>query len=462
MKKLLLSISAIAIGFSSYAQYEGFENWTQQSFQTLDDYNTPAHDRGVEGASACFSSTDAVTGTKSLRLETVVSPTNGDTIFGYFLSGDPDGNMSPGQAVTLPIPGAIDSIIGWYKYDILPGDSAVILLNVTALGTQTGGGTYYFSGQQLTWKRFAYHVDAVASDSILMAAATGDPLNNFNGKPGSWVQFDDIQLKGPGGVANIENHSFENWSTTAFDDLDDWTTENRRAIGEPVMPAEKSTDSYAGSYALELNHLLSSQGDTIWGSVTNGYWTDNGPAGGVAFSGSPLSVECYYKYSPVGTDTSYLNFNFSQNGSQVGWAGTGISSTVNSYTMWSQPLAPMTPDTLLITIGAGSNIGTQFKIDNIDFIYSVGISEELTVEKVVSYPNPTTDILNIRFNLNNENNVSVRLVDVTGKVLTNINMGNLQQGTHKHTFNTSTYNSGLYFIEFTLGEEKIVNRFVVK
>ncbi len=462
MKRLLLSISAIAIGFSSYAQHEGFENWTQNTLQSLDDYNTAVNDRGVEGASAVFPSTDAVTGTKSIRLETVVSPSNGDTIFGYFLSGDPDGNMSPGQAVTLPIPGTIDSLIGWYKYDILPGDSAVILLNASALGNETADSAYYFSGQQSTWKRFAYHVGAVASDSILIAAATGDPLNNFNGKPGSWVQFDDIQLKGPGGIANIENYSFENWTNSMYDDLNDWTTQNTRAIGEPVMPAEKSTDSYSGTYALELNQLLNSEGDTLWGSVTTGYWTDNGPAGGQPFSGSPTDVEFYYKYTPSGTDTSFINFEFFQNGNSIANAGTGFWTTTGTYTQWTQPLGAMTPDTLLITIGAGRNIGTQFLIDHIDFVYPVGISEDLTVEKLVSYPNPTTDILNIRFNLKNENNISIKLIDVTGKELIRTELGNLSQGTHDESFNTSSFNSGIYFIKFTLGDEKIVNRFVVK
>jgi hypothetical protein len=461
MKKTLLFVSALIAGFSSYAQYEGFENWTQNNLQTLDDYETPVNDRGVEGANACFPSTDAVTGTKSLRLETIVSPTNGDTIFGYIVSGDPDSG-APGQEVTLPVPGTIDSLIGWYKYDILAGDSAVILIGASALGTQTGGGTYYFSGQQLTWKRFAYYVNAAASDSIIFAAATGDPLNNFNGKPGSWVQFDDIQLKGPGGVANIDNYSFENWSTTPFEDLNGWTTENTRAIGSPTMPAAKSTDSYTGTYALELNQTLSNNGDTIWSNVTNGYWTNNGPAGGQPYSSSPTSVECYYKYTPNGTDSAFINFQFFQNGSSIANAGNVFPNSVSSYTLWTTPLNAMTPDTVLIVIGAGENIGSQFLIDHIDFSFPVGIAEGITVEKLVSYPNPTTDVLKIKFEILNNNAVTIRLIDVTGKQLETRSLGNLSAGTYRESFNTSHFTSGIYFIEFFIDGNKQVERFVVK
>jgi len=457
MKKTLLFISAITIGFSSYSQHEGFENWTQNTVQALDDYQTTVNDRGLEGANSTFPSTDAHTGTYSVRLETVLS-SQGDTVFGYFIDGDPDSG-TPGQAVSL---NNVDSIIGFYKCDILPNDSALLLVQTTFMSNPTGGGLYYIKGTQPTWKRFAYNVNAIAADSMLFGAASSDAINEYNGKPGSWIQFDDIQLKSTTGqTMNVMNSSFENWTPLNWEDPNGWQTFNIWALGQPAMPAVKSTDSYAGSYALELNNILTQDNDTLWGAATNGYWGENGPQGGEPFTGSPVAVECYYKYAPASGDNANISIQFKQGGSIVGNYGTGINAA-GTYTLWNQATTPMTPDSVLISIWSGNKIGTQLKVDNIDIVFAVGVAEGLTVEKIVTYPNPTSDVLNIRFNIENDNDVKIRLIDVTGKVVSSRSLGHLSSGTYKETFNTSNLSTGAYFIEFNLGKEKVVERFIVK
>ena len=95
-------------------------------------------------------------------------------------------------------------------------------------------------------------------------------------------------------------------------------------------------------------------------------------------------------------------------------------------------------------------------------IFPVGINENIKIDRIESYPNPTTDVLNLRFELTNKNLVSVNLLDITGKVLTNKSFGNLSSGTYNESFNTSSFTSGIYFIEVTVGNERIVNRFIVK
>ncbi|MCB0402651.1 MAG: T9SS type A sorting domain-containing protein [Flavobacteriales bacterium] len=457
MKKSLLLVSSVLLGLTSFGQWEGFENWTNNSVQTLDDYQTPANEWGMLGGTATYPSTDAQSGTYSVRLETVMS-SFGDTVFGYFISGDPDLG-TPGQQVTL---NGVDSIIGYYKYDIMAGDSAVLLVMTTMAGTPTGGGTYYVTGTQSTWKRFSYPVNAALADSMLFGAATGDPLNNFSGIAGTWIQFDDVQLKKGAQVQSVANGGFENWTPINWEDPTGWMTFNSWALGQPSLPANKTTDSYAGTYAIELTTMLTTNGDTLWGAATNGGFGNNGPVGGVPFTSSPTSVECYYKYAPVSGDQAGINIEFRQGGSVVGNYGVGINSTVSTYTLWSQAVTPMTPDTMLIMLWAGNNIGSQLKVDNIDFIFPVGITEGLTVEKIVSYPNPATDALTIRFNIENDKNVMINLIDITGKTLVTRNMGHLASGTYRETFNTSEFASGMYFIEFTMGEDQITERFVIK
>ncbi len=456
MKKTLLFLSISLFALSSFGQWQDFENWTNNSVQTLDGYQTPVNERGIDGSFATFPSTDAFIGSTSVRLESVIS-SFGDTIFGFFIDGDFD-TQSPGQAVTL---NGVDSLIGYYKYDIMPGDSALLIAVTTFSGTPTGGGLWYINGQQTTWKRFAYPITAIVADSLLFGSATGDPANNFNGIPGSWIQYDNVHLKRGAQTQNLMNFSFENWTPINWEDPTGWTTGNLWAIGEPTLPCNKTADSYAGSFAIELSNIQNGNGDTLWGAATNGYFGNNGAIGGEPFSGTPTGVECYYKYAPSGNDTAYISFEFMQNGSLVGQYGGALTTQAN-YTLWSQNVSAMTPDTLLVSLWSGSNTGSILKVDDIDIVFSVGIAEGLTVEKIVSYPNPATDELNIRFNIENNNSVMINLIDITGKTLETRNMGNLSAGTYRETFNTSNYSSGIYFIEFALDNEKVTKRFAIK
>jgi hypothetical protein len=462
MKKTLLSLSILLTGYCGFAQYEGFENWTQNSVLQLDDYETSINDLGPLGNNAISREMDAVDGTYSIKLQTVTTP-EGDTATGYFISGDPD-TFTPGQQVTIS---NVDSVIGYYKYDILPGDSVtfipVTFFSGTPTGPTTGEPFYITSGTQSTWKRFAFYIGASFADSLLIGAATGDPLNDFYGIPGTWIQFDNIQLKSStGAIQNIVNHSFENWTPITWDNPDGWFTSNEYAVGQTPMPAEKSTDAYSGTYALELNTIVGQYGDTMSGIATNGYFNQFGMHGGVPYTAQPTAVNVYYKYTPVADDSAWVSIQFKNGGSVIGQGGA-LLGAAGTYTMFSSPISlPMAPDTLLLAAASGEIPGSQLLLDHIDMIFPVGINENIKIDRIESYPNPTTDVLNLRFELTNKNLVSVNLLDITGKVLTNKSFGNLSSGTYNESFNTSSFTSGIYFIEVTVGNERIVNRFIVK
>lgn len=460
MKKILLFTISATLGLTSFGQFfQGFENWTTYTANSLDDYETPVNDRGVEGASATYRVTDPITGSYSIKLETVISPTNGDTIFGYFLSGDPD-NSIPGQGISLT--GSVDSLIGWYKYDINAGDSVTIICETFLASASTGGGAVYVTGQQLAWKRFAYPLFATAgADSMILAAATGDPLNGFNGIAGTWIQFDDLYVKGASGTGPALNYSFENWTPIGWADPTGWATSNLWAFGESVMPVRKGV-KYSGLLAMELTTIVNSNNDTIAGLATNGDFDENGLFGGEPYTSNPIGVEFYYKNAVVGNDTSWVSLEFKNNGSSVGNYGAQISPA-STYTLFNQPISlTMAPDTVLVGAFSGENPGSKLLIDQISFIFPVGVSEKLVVTQLVSYPNPATDEIKIKFDIKNNSNVSIRLIDVTGKELTNRSLGQLSAGTYRESFNTSSFASGVYFIEFSLDGEKMVERFMIK
>lgn len=455
MKKILLSLSVIFSGITASAQFEGFENWTQNQIQSLEDYETSAS----EGLITTSQSTDAHSGTYSVKLE-VQQLLGGDTAFGYFISGNPD-DMTPGQQVTL---NDVDSVVGYYKADFVSGDSALFIVVTTLMGNPTGGNLYYITQSASNWTRFAFYVGAGAADSLMIGAANGDPVNEIFGVPGSWIMFDDIQLKSSSGVTqNILNSSFENWSPITWDNLNNWETSSQWYIGEPVLPVMKTTDAYSGNFAVELNTFIDSRGDTSWASLTNGHFGENQITGGVPFSGNPTAVEFYYQFAPSGLDTAYVNVEFKKTGFMSQWGGTSIINAASSYTLANFPLFGLnSPDSVLINIQGGRKPGTQFIVDHLSFVFPVGVSEIVDVEKIVAYPNPVKEVLNIRFNLKVDKNIKLRLVDITGKELTNIDFGNLSVGTYNQTFDVSNYSSGVYFIEFLIDGQKKVERFVVE
>ena len=77
---------------------------------------------------------------------------------------------------------------------------------------------------------------------------------------------------------------------------------------------------------------------------------------------------------------------------------------------------------------------------------TVGI-EQVQEEVAVlgqNVPNPASKLTSIDFELLSNQNVSVIVTDILGKVVSNENLGELQQGTHQYTFDVSSLKAGVY------------------
>jgi hypothetical protein len=75
------------------------------------------------------------------------------------------------------------------------------------------------------------------------------------------------------------------------------------------------------------------------------------------------------------------------------------------------------------------------------------------------FPNPTTGLFNVQLELNNSQDVSLRLVNVTGQVVKTIEAGTLSQG--QWQFNLSEMPAGVYFLHIQTGVEKTTQRIVL-
>jgi hypothetical protein len=69
-----------------------------------------------------------------------------------------------------------------------------------------------------------------------------------------------------------------------------------------------------------------------------------------------------------------------------------------------------------------------------------------------NYSNPFAQITNIRFNLKTPDVVTLKIYDITGRIISTLVNGKLNAGEHNVTFNAMQLPSGIYFYKLTAGD----------
>lgn len=97
------------------------------------------------------------------------------------------------------------------------------------------------------------------------------------------------------------------------------------------------------------------------------------------------------------------------------------------------------------------------------YVPSTGIAEvQSNISQVSVYPNPTTDVLNIAYTVNNNTNVSFEVSSLIGETLTSFAPSAKANGAYRTQLNTSNFANGVYFVN-VIENGKTVNtqKFVV-
>ena len=91
-----------------------------------------------------------------------------------------------------------------------------------------------------------------------------------------------------------------------------------------------------------------------------------------------------------------------------------------------------------------------------------GVEENVAVNNVNVYPNPTDGITNIAVNLVNDASVNVTVYNVYGQLVQVINDSKLSQGANNLTLNASNFASGIYLVKVTIDGETITKKITVR
>lgn len=87
---------------------------------------------------------------------------------------------------------------------------------------------------------------------------------------------------------------------------------------------------------------------------------------------------------------------------------------------------------------------------------------QISSEQLLIYPNPVFEQATIKFNLAEAGNTTLTIFDLQGKMIRNIQIGNLKKGTNMYTFQNDGLDVGTYIASVNSGNYKKVVKFVVK
>lgn len=78
------------------------------------------------------------------------------------------------------------------------------------------------------------------------------------------------------------------------------------------------------------------------------------------------------------------------------------------------------------------------------------------------YPNPFSDFTTVQFKIERNEDVTVKIFDITGKSVKQINFGNLNAGLNKVVINKENLLSGIYFVKLEAGSKVSMQKIIVK
>ena len=405
MKKIILLICSIvwsAVGHTQDCPNGDFENWASYPYSVPDSgwYNSDAVSVYMADTLTVWPVAGVVG--EAVHIETAIIGT--DTLQAYITQGDPGTGWGGVPYTQQPT-----AITGYYRYHLVGNDSAMLLVMFKKAGVVVSANWIKIrnsSGAISTFTPFSYPISvSVVPDSVIVAAASSN-IQGTGLQSGSWLELDELAFAGTGITQPISGGSFDLWNTQNLTSPMGWQMQgNSGFMGSGLT---RSTLHISGNYSLELTTLSGGgHGGVNNAMATTGYMPPNsGPRGGLPYTHRTDTIDGYYQYVPVGTDTGQIYVSLYAGGSQIGGNIYNFFATTG-WTYFELPFSVgTTPDTMRIDIQSGSwAAALPGSVLNIDYLELKSQPlPPLSIFEVngdfynpVVYPNPAEDYLNFRF-----------------------------------------------------------------
>ena len=453
MKKKVLSIISLFATSLIMAQSipnGGFENWNTTNFESLLYYTSSnLNENHSAGVVNVVQTTDAFHGNYAVKLTTTLS--GSDTVTAYTANGDP--TQIQGQGI--PYTQQPTSMRLYYKSNIMPGDTGLVILIFKSGGSVISQNIQKIAGTQTTYSLLTINLNLPSAPDSLLFAVTASNAFVFKGIPGSMLQIDSVTFTGFTSQPTMMNGDFEFWQPQTYYQVQGWNTSQ--------VGVSQTTDVFAGNYAIELTtYEDQNNNDTVYSAqASTGHQnsTNNMIVGGYPFTNTIDTLAFHYKYAPADpADSASIFIQFSKNGSPVGGAGK-LFPAASTYTLAQIPIQlAIAPDSVIVFLNSSKNgfklplsfVGSDLKVDNIYFKSqplnnnTTGLKSILNQDNIGLWPNPTSGIFNL----------SVQELGTVQKVSIYDALGNLID-TKAYTnglkssdsFDARNLNSGIYLIQ---------------
>ncbi|MFT7155625.1 MAG: hypothetical protein ACI8Q1_000627 [Parvicella sp.] len=133
----------------------------------------------------------------------------------------------------------------------------------------------------------------------------------------------------------------------------------------------------------------------------------------------------------------------------IATAGDGVAGSILGYDASNS----------LFSLTNPSNVCVRMNFEPFDGIVE---NAEAGIKLGQNVPNPFNNNSTVNFELINSENVTFIVTDLTGKVIENINLGNLSAGNHNIQLNADSYSSGVYYYTMSTGKYQVTNKMIVQ
>ena len=93
---------------------------------------------------------------------------------------------------------------------------------------------------------------------------------------------------------------------------------------------------------------------------------------------------------------------------------------------------------------------------------NVGLEEQSQLFGAEVFPNPATDNVSVRYIMGVSSEVTIKVTDITGKVVAEFEEGTQAEGTHELNMNTSSFAEGVYYVTIASGNSILTKKVVKK
>ncbi|HVA99569.1 MAG TPA: choice-of-anchor V domain-containing protein [Bacteroidia bacterium] len=185
------------------------------------------------------------------------------------------------------------------------------------------------------------------------------------------------------------------------------------------------------------------------------------------YNGSPAYYDSLRVLVSNDCGQTYTSVYYKGGSNLASLAGGSGSEFVPTAAQWRTDTVSLNTyagSTILVDFRSTTEFGNDLYIDNINISAPTGIADLSKNKSTVElFPNPTTDLLTIRYNDAQAEPVNISLYSIDGKNIMNIVSGNQQAGMHNQQISLkNSIAKGMYFVKIIQGSKTSMQKIIVQ